>query len=137
MPTINTNRVTKRNRYTKHTDWKQYQKICNSYPITQNITTKEEIDTQIYVLQSSIRQTYKKATSFHKESHKLPNPEPLLQQLMRDRNRHRRKFQKTGHPIHKLQRSLLATLIQKKINETRNFKWQRKLQQIDKTDHTL
>ena len=134
MLTINTNRVTKRNCYTKHTDWKQYRKICNTYPITQNITTKEEIDAQILVLQKNIRHAYRKAITY-KDSRNHSNSDPFLQQLIRDR--HRRKYQKTGHLTHKLQRNLLTTLIRKKITETRNFNWQRKLQNINKMDHTL
>lgn len=54
--------------------------------------------------------------------------------LIRDRNKHRRKHQKTGHPLHKLHRNLLTRLIQKRITYTRNITWQK---QLEKANHTL
>ena len=57
--------------------------------------------------------------------------------MIKRRNSHRRRYQKTGNPIHRLHRNLLNTQIQKRIQHIRNAEWQAKLQGIGSTDHTL
>lgn len=50
---------------------------------------------------------------------------------------HRRKYQKTGNPIHKLHHNLLTTQIQKKITDLRNKNWWDKLENMKTTNHML
>ena len=62
------------------------------------------------------------------------NTDPYPQYLIRERHRHRRKYQRTGYPLHKLHHNLLSNLVQKRIAETRNAAWQKYLGQIEKAD---
>ena len=61
----------------------------------------------------------------------------LITSLITNRNKYRRKHQKTGNPTYKLLRNILTAQIQKRLNHLRNSELQTKLSRIKATDHTL
>ena len=71
---------------TEQTDWNTFTKNCSRFKINQKLTTTADI-----------RNRYQR--SFRNSSFKTPNDQssaanPVLQNLIKDKNRHRRKFQK-------------------------------------------
>ena len=133
--TIEIDTSIKRSAKAKYTNWKAYKQICNTYPINTELNTFHKIDAQIAQLQKSILNAFQKSTYIRGPTRKLPNADPYLQDLIRRRNKHRRKFQKTRNPIHNLLRNILTIQIQKRIKDIRNAEWQTKLSQIKIADH--
>ena len=132
-----THRHNGRNGPVQHTDWNKYRKICSSARLCTEIRNTQEIDSQIEQLQKNIQQAFQRATHQQTGQNSIGNRDTYLLDLIKNRNRHRRKYQKTGNLQHKLVRNILTTKIRARIAENRNRAWQDKLQQIGKADHTL
>ena len=81
---------------TEQTDWGTFAKNCNRFQINQKLTTITDIDNEIETLTRLIQRFFRNAMS------KTPNdqsssPNTVLQNLIKERNKHRQKCQKTGN----------------------------------------
>ena len=97
----------RRQHETEQTDWNTLAKNCSRFKINQKLTTTVDIDNEIEALDRLIQRSFRNATS------KTPNDQTPLQtrffNLIKERNEHRRKFQKTGNLFHKLHRKPLKS----------------------------
>ncbi|KOX70226.1 hypothetical protein WN51_05662 [Melipona quadrifasciata] len=112
------------------------EKNMQHIPINQNIKNQDDIDSQIDILPRNIHFAFHKATRPNGTTGRSSITNPYLQNLIRDRNRYTRKYQKTGHLLHRPHRNLLTTLIQKRLTAIRNNSWQKRSDKIDKVDYT-
>lgn len=98
--------------------------------------TQTYIDRGIKTLNHHIKKTYRNATQTVSTHNMSPITDPLLSNIIKNRNKIQKKYQ-TTNPIFKLQRNILTNKIQKRIIHARNNTWQQKLANIRNTDHTI
>ena len=108
------------------TDWSTYVKLCSKKKINPNLPTTATIDTEIKNLYQLINNSYRIATRPQTIQNINSTIDLLLYNPIKERNRQRRNYQKTGNSLHELKRNILTTAIQKRIVELKNQKWQDK-----------
>ena len=114
-----------------NTNWDNYRAICNRLQINSNIHTEHDITSEIDRLGKTLKSAFHKSTSTTKAYSRTIKPDQELINLIKLRNRYRRKFQKTGNSLHKFLRNSLTKLIQDKIWEIKKDSWGRKLQALN------
>ena len=97
-----------------HTDWKAYSKFCNKITINANLANKTHIDIEIKSPIQHIQKAYRKATRTVSTYNARLITDPFFQDTIKNRNKMRREYQRTGNPIFKLQRNILTNVIKKK-----------------------
>ena len=137
MLTIQLTSGIRSNRGVQTTNWGLYKTICNTYQICTALDTPDKIDAQIERVQQHILSAHRRATHTHNTTRNQQYIDPYLQNLITNRNKYRRKHQRTGNPTYKLLRNIFTTQIQKRLKHLRNTEWQNKLNRISTTDHTL
>ncbi|XP_017795868.1 PREDICTED: RNA-directed DNA polymerase from mobile element jockey-like, partial [Habropoda laboriosa] len=135
--TIGNTNVPYTNKLLTHTDWDAYKASCNRHRINHRIHTTQDLDKEIHRLNATIQNAYNQATTKTKIYVRTYTPDLKLLELIKTRNRHRRKYQKTGHPEHKLVRNYLTTLIDKHISQIKQTHWQQKLKTLTTADSSL
>ena len=78
-----------------------------------------DIDTEISTFTHLIQKAYRDSTKTIPEHNTNPVPDPFLLDLIKQRNKMRRNYQKTGNQTFKLYRNLLTTKIQKEITNAK------------------
>ena len=119
------------------TDWLEC--LCKKTHKTQNepqLHEAPDIDDKINNLTQQIQKFFHDATHRAKNHSECSPEDPTFPSLMKQKNKHRRKFQKINNPVHKLHRNLLSNLFRKHIIESINQKWQDTLSNVRKMDHT-
>ena len=99
---------------TEHTNWKTHAKFCNKTNINPHLKNETHIDTDIKTLTQHIEKVYQNATRTSSTHNISPITDSVLLDIIKNRNKVRRKYQKTKNPIFKLHRNILTNKIQKK-----------------------
>lgn len=113
-----------------------YRETCNNFTINTDIKTTD-IDNKILRLNNRITSTYWKSTS----SSQTPNrsiPWNLeVHRLIQERNKARRKFQRTNNPYYKLIRNMLTHRIHEAITQIKINIWEKKISKLNLQDQSF
>ncbi|CAG5092705.1 Similar to X-element\ORF2: Probable RNA-directed DNA polymerase from transposon X-element (Drosophila melanogaster) [Cotesia congregata] len=120
----------------KKANWQQFREIINdSIIINSNINSKEKIDKCIKNLTNTINDAISIAIPEIEITAKIkPLPDHIIL-LIKNRNKLRRQYQRTGNKLIKIQKETLAQNIKQLITEHRNDQWDKKLQNLKNEDN--
>ncbi|CAD6232618.1 GSCOCG00006977001-RA-CDS, partial [Cotesia congregata] len=122
----------------KKANWQQFREIINdSIIINSNINSKEKIDKCIKNLTNTINDAISIAIPEIEITAKIkPLPDHIIL-LIKNRNKLRRQYQRTGNKLIKIQKETLAQNIKQLITEHRNDQWDKKLQNLKVSDNSI
>lgn len=118
-------------------DWAKFKQVCSNFTLKNTISSVEEINSEKERLNKRVKSAYHKATIISSDSNRTISHIPEVQQIIRERNKARRKFQRTNNPLYSLQRNMLSHQIQKIINQHKIKAWKNKISGLNLQDQFL
>lgn len=118
-------------------DWNKFKYIINSkLRINNQVKTKAQIEVEIKNCTELIQRAANKAIPTIKSQKTRTLPTYILN-LIKERNKIRKKHQQMGHAQLKQQQNTLTHQIKKEIKEHQNEKWNKRLREVKPNNNTL
>ncbi|GLV33479.1 hypothetical protein CBL_05044, partial [Carabus blaptoides fortunei] len=106
-------------------------------PIPATIQTTQQLDDAVLWITEKIQASIQSATTVPSRTH---NSSPLPQhivELIRDRNKARRRWQQTADPADRVAKNRLCTQVHDALRELKNQAWRTVIEQADTEDKTM
>ena len=119
-------------------DWTKFKDLLNKrICVTSKISTREDIDKEVQKLTNNINYCIQQTIPIKKCTETRDKLPKEIENIIHQRNRERKKWQKTKTPEQKRIFYNYNRLISKKIKEYRNTKWEEKLEKLNPNDNSL
>lgn len=126
-------------KHTTRTNWKKFQEVlAQNITQTPDIHDKRSLNFTTITLSQDIRNALEEAkyTTTHTQNNPYSLP-PDIRQLIRERNRLKRRAKNTQNPLLNTQANRLTTRIRAMIRELSNQKWEDHLNSLNPEDNSL
>ncbi|GLV46069.1 hypothetical protein CBL_05155 [Carabus blaptoides fortunei] len=106
-------------------------------PIPATIQTTQQLDDAVLWITEKIQASIQSATTVPSRTHnESPLPQHIVE-LIRDRNRARRRSQQTADPADRVAKNRLCTQVHDALRELKNQAWRTVIEQADTDDKTM